>query len=144
MGFELLYWHWWLAGLVLMTLEAFLPGAVFLWMGISAFAVGLLAWIVPAMGWQVEAVLFGALSIISFFLYRKYKPAPVSDKPTLNRRGDSYIGRVFTLHEPIVNGVGKLHVDDSQWRIYGADAAAGSQVRVIAVDGTTLKVEQTH
>ncbi|TXH05558.1 MAG: NfeD family protein [Nevskiaceae bacterium] len=143
MAEQLLYWHWWVAGLGLLILEAFMPGAIFLWMGISAFAVGLLAWLMP-MDWQVQALLFGVLSIVSFFLYRRFKPAPVSDRPTLNRRGESYVGRVFTLHEPIVNGVGKLHVDDSQWRITGRDAPAGSQVRVVAIDGTTLQVEQTH
>lgn len=143
MADQLLYWHWWVAGLGLLILEAFMPGAIFLWMGISAFAVGLLAWLMP-MDWQVQALLFGVLSIVSFFLYRRFKPAPVSDRPTLNRRGESYVGRVFTLHEPIVNGVGKLHVDDSQWRITGRDAPAGSQVRVVAIDGTTLQVEQTH
>ena len=44
---------------------------------------------------------------------------------------------------PIVNGVGKLHVDDSQWRISGADVPAGTQVRVVAADGSTLRVERT-
>jgi inner membrane protein len=52
------------------------------------------------------------------------------------------VGRTFTLNEPMVNGVGKLRVDDSQWRIAGVDAPAGTQVRVVAVDGATLKVER--
>ncbi|MGH8455592.1 MAG: NfeD family protein [Stenotrophobium sp.] len=138
----IVFWHWWVAGLILLIMEAFMPGAVFLWMGISAFAVGLLTWIVPALGWQVEFVLFGVLSVASFFAYRKYKKVPVTDKPTLNRRGQSYVGRVFALSEAIVNGSGKVRVDDSQWRVVGADAPAGSRVRVTGADGTTLKVEQ--
>lgn len=139
----ILFWHWWLAGLVFFTLEAFMPGAIFLWMGVSAFVVGLLTWLLP-LNWQIEFVLFGALSIASFFLYRKYKPAPVSDKPTLNKRGQSYVGRVFTLDAPIVNGDGKLRVDDSQWRINGPDLPAGSQVKVVEADGVTLKVERAN
>jgi membrane protein implicated in regulation of membrane protease activity len=83
------------------------------------------------------------LSVASFFAWRRFRPAPAaSDQPALNRRGQSYVGRTFTLGSPIVNGVGKLHVDDSQWRISGADAEAGAQVKVVAVDGATLKVER--
>jgi membrane protein implicated in regulation of membrane protease activity len=141
---DIVYWHWWIAGLVLLTLEAFMPGAIFLRMGVSAFAVGALSWLVPSLGWQPEFVLFGVLSVVTFFLYRRYKKVPVSDKPTLNRRGHSYVGRVFTLGEAIVNGSGKLHVDDSQWRITGPDLPAGSRVRVVDADGTLLKVEQAH
>jgi membrane protein implicated in regulation of membrane protease activity len=141
---DIVFWHWWIAGLMLLTLEALIPGAIFLWMGVSAFVVGVLSWVVPSMGWQPEFVLFGVLSVVSFFIYRRYKTVPVSDKPTLNRRGQSYVGRVFTLSEAIVNGTGKLHVDDSQWRVTGPDLPAGSQVRVTGADGTILKVEQVH
>lgn len=137
------FWHWWVAGLLLLTLEVFVPGAIFLWMGIAAFVVGLLAWVLP-LGWQAEFVIFGVLSVVAFVAWRKYRPPPVSDQPTLNRRGQSFVGRGFTLAEPIVNGVGKLRVDDSQWRISGPDAPAGTQVRVVEIDGTTLKVELAH
>jgi membrane protein implicated in regulation of membrane protease activity len=144
MTFEgIVFWHWWLAGLALLSLEAFLPGAIFLWMGIAAFAVGLLSWVMP-LTWQIEFVLFGILSVASFFAWRRFRTVPVTDKPTLNRRGHSYVGRNFTLKEAIVNGIGTLHVDDSQWRISGPDMPAGSQVRVCEADGTTLKVERAH
>lgn len=143
MRFEaLLFWHWWVAALVLLSLEAFFPGAIFLWMGVSAAVVGALAWVLP-IGWQTQIVLFGALSIVSFFIYRRLRPAAAetSDEPTLNRRGHSYIGRRLTLSEPIVNGVGRIHVDDSQWRISGPDLPTGTSVRVASVDGATLLVE---
>jgi hypothetical protein len=144
MNFEhLLYWHWWVAGLLLLTLEAFVPGAIFLWIGISAFVVGALAWMIPDLGWKVEFVLFAALSIVSVFAWRKLRPQITSDQPALNRRGESYVGRQFTLEQPIVNGTGKLRVDDSQWRISGPDTPAGSRVRVTRAEGATLHIEPT-
>jgi membrane protein implicated in regulation of membrane protease activity len=140
---QILYWHWWVIGLGLLSLEMLLPTEfVLVWMGVSAIVTGLLAWLLP-LNWQIELVLFGVLSIVSYFGYRKLRPTIDSDKPTLNRRGHSYVGRTFTLRDPIVNGIGKVHVDDSQWRVSGADAPAGSRVRVTAADGITLKVEQT-
>lgn len=139
---NLLYWHWWVIGLALLSLEMLLPTEyVLVWMGFSAIVTGVLAWVLP-LNWQIELVLFGVLSIVSYFTYRRLRPTIESDKPTLNRRGHSYVGRVFTLTEPIINGIGKVHVDDSQWRVSGPDTPAGSRVRVIEADGTTLKVER--
>lgn len=140
---ELVFWHWFVLGVVLLIAEVLLPTGFFLiWIGAAALLVGGVAWAFPGIGWETQAVLFGVLSIASFFVWRRFSPGnPVSDQPTLNRRGHSYVGRTFTLGTPIVNGIGKLVVDDSQWRISGPDVAAGTQVRVIAVEGTTLKVE---
>jgi membrane protein implicated in regulation of membrane protease activity len=52
--------------------------------------------------------------------------------------GTQYVGRVFTLETPIANGVGKLTVTDTTWKIRGPDTAAGTYVRVTAVEGTSL------
>lgn len=141
---DVLYWHWWVLGLLLLVAEMLLPTGFFLiWIGAAAILVGAVSWLVPALSWEVEMVMFGVLSVASFFTWKRLRPVNLdSDQPTLNRRGHSYVGRTFTLTAPIVNGVGKLHVDDSQWRVSGADAEAGAQVRVVAVDGATLKVER--
>ena len=141
---DILYWHWWVLGLLLLVAEMLLPTGFFLiWIGAAAILVGAVAWLVPTLSWEVEMVMFGVLSVASFFVWKRMRPVNLpSDQPALNRRGHSYVGRTFTLSTPIVNGVGKLHVDDSQWRISGADAEAGTQVRVVAVDGATLKVER--
>lgn len=140
---ELVFWHWWVLGVALLVLEAFAPGAIFLWLGISAGVVGLLLLIVPVMGWEMQVLIFSVLSVVSVVTWKKLRPVPPeSDRPTLNRRGEGYIGRNFTLQEPIVNGVGKLRVDDTIWRVSsGTDSPAGRKVKVTGVDGTTLKVE---
>ena len=141
---DILFWHWFVLGLVLLIAEVLLPTGFFLiWVGAAALIVGALAWTVPALGWQLQLLLFGVMSVASFFVWRRFSPGnPASDQPALNRRGHSYVGRTFTLTVPIVNGFGTLHVDDSQWRISGADAGAGTQVKVVAVDGATLKIER--
>ena len=48
----------------------------------------------------------------------------------------------IALNEPIVNGRGKLRVDDTVWKVEGADCPAGVQVRVTGVDGVMLRVER--
>lgn len=138
------YWHWWVLGVVLLILEVFAPGAFMLWLGISAGVVGALVLIAPAMALKIQLLVFailGVASIVAWRLYVKRNPPPPTDEPTLNRRGTQYIGRVFTLDDAIVNGVGKLIIDDTTWKVAGPDLAPGARVRVVRVDNTVLMVE---
>jgi membrane protein implicated in regulation of membrane protease activity len=140
---EIVFWHWLIIAVALITLEMLVPGAFFLWMGISAAIVGAILFLAPSLSLIMQVVIFAVLSVISLVMYKQYqKRNPVViDEPVLNRRGEQYIGRVFTLDAPIVNGIGKVNIDDSTWKIGGKDTAAGTRVRVTAVDGTILMVE---
>lgn len=137
------YWHWFLLAVALIILEVFAPGVIFLWMGIAAGIVGIIAWLVPNMAWEWQFIAFAILSVLSVAVGRSYLTRnPIqTDQPKLNRRGEQYVDRVFTLEEPIVNGIGKIKVDDSTWKIEGEDCPAGMKVRVVGVDGVVLKIE---
>ena len=139
----LVYWHWWLLGILFLILEIFAPGVFFMWMGLAAGIVGLVAWLLPDIGWQWQVLAFALLSVITVVLGRKWfeRHPIVSEQPKLNRRGEQYVGRTFTLQEPIINGQGKIVVDDSTWKIRGPDCAVGDNVRVTDVDGVVLIVE---
>jgi membrane protein implicated in regulation of membrane protease activity len=142
-GYRPDFWHWWILALGLIILETVLPGTFFLWMGISALLLGVIVWLAPAIGWEGQLVLFALLSLVSIVGWRMWqrRHPEESDHPTLNRRAEQYIGRVFTLETPIENGFGKVRVGDSLWRAQGRDMAAGQQVRVTSVDGVVLVVE---
>ena len=137
-------WHWGIIAAVLIILEMFAPGAFLVWLGIAAAVNSILLVFFPDMSWQMQFVIFAIVSVASIFGFRYWrdKNPDTTDQPSLNRRGDQYVGRTFTLAEPIVNGQGKLHVDDSSWKIEGSDCDAGIQVRVTGVDGVVLMVEQ--
>ena len=139
---HIVFWHWWVMGFGLLIAEVLLPGTFCLWLGLSAFVTGLVAWLVPGMHWQTEVVIFAVLSFVAVALWFRFKPvARASDDSGLNQRGRGYVGQVYTLVEPIHNGFGKARVEDTVWRVAGADRAAGLKVRVVAVDGATLRVE---
>ena len=144
MSLHPLFWHWWLIGLALMIVEAFLPGAFFLWMGISALVVGTVLWAAPGIGIVSQVALFAVVAIGSVLGWRRLRPQKNSQVAAsgLNERSSLYTGRSFTLESPIVNGIGQVRVDDGQWRVAGPDLPAGSCVRVIAVEGATLRVEK--
>lgn len=139
----LMPWHWWLAGVLLLIMEVFAPGVFFMWLGIAAGLVGLMSWVIPGISWELQVLAFSILSVVTVMLGRKWLDLrPIqTDRPTLNRRGEQYIGRTLTLPEPIINGQGHAKVDDSIWKVRGPDCPVGSRVRVNAVDGSVLLVE---
>lgn len=135
------FWHWLVLGVALATIEVFAPGASFLWLGISAGIVGALLWLIPGMSWEVQVLIFAILSVASVVIARRYLTShPLeTDLPNLNQRGHQYVGRTFTLEEPVINGQGKIQVDDSTWKITCEDCAAGTQVVIDGVDGVVLR-----
>ena len=140
---QLQAWHWALAGIVFLILEILAPGVFFMWMGIAAGIVAAVVWLVPELGWQGQVLLFAGFSVVSVVAGRKWlnRHPLESEEPTLNRRGEQYIGRSFNLDEPIVNNVGKIRVDDTTWKISGPDCPAGNRVTVTGVDGVVLLVK---
>ena len=135
---------WGALALVLFAAEALAPGAFMLWIGIGAAAVFVLVAVfadIPLL-WQVVA--FVLLSVVSIQCYRQWgrKRARETDAPLLNRRAEQLVGRVVALDQPIVAGIGRAKVDDAFWVVAGPDLPAGTPVRVVAVDGMTLKVQQ--
>ena len=142
-GYQPDFWHWWILALGLIMLETVLPGTFFLWMGIAALILGVVAWVLPGVGWELQLILFAALSLLSIVGWRFWQSRnpSQSDHPALNRRGEQYIGQVFTLTTAIENGFGKVRVGDSPWRVRGPEAEAGRKVRVTSVDGVILVVD---
>lgn len=136
-------WNWLILGAVFLALELAAPGAFMLWLGLAALAVGLISFAVE-WSWQAQLVTFAVLSLALIPVWRRFAPnvEQPSESPLLNRRAESYIGRTFTLENPIVDGVGRVHIDDTIWRVTGPDSSAGSQVRIMRVEGPNLFVER--
>ena len=136
-------WNWLILGAVFLALELVAPGAFMLWIGLAALAVGLISFAIE-WSWQAQLVTFAVLSLALIPVWRHFAPTveQPSESPLLNRRAESYIGRTFTLENPIVDGVGRVHIDDTIWRVTGPDSPAGSQVRIMRVEGPNLFVER--
>lgn len=134
-------WNWLIVGLVLMGLELIAPGVFLLWLGLAAFVVGLLSFVID-WTWQTQIIVFAVLSIAAVPLWRAVarRNAAVTDNPHLNRRSDALVGRVFTLDKPIVDGAGTVRIDDTVWRVSGPDAPAGSRVQIMKSEGASLVV----
>ena len=143
---HIVFWHWWILAGLLLIIELTAPAFFFLWLGIAAAAVGLILLVFPSIPIETQLVLFGIASIVAILAWRKYRESrPLkTDQPNLNRRGQQYVGRVFSLTEPITNGVGKVTVDDSTWKVKGPDLPVGTHIKVTGVDGVVFRVESAE
>jgi membrane protein implicated in regulation of membrane protease activity len=136
------WWHWWIAAAALAAFETFLPGAIAIWFAAAALVVGGLQLLVP-MPWQLQLVLFGVLGLVAIFSWRRLRPQDYSTAlpQRLNQRAAQYVGQEFHLLEAIDGGSGKIRIADSVWLVHGADAPAGTRVRVTGVEGSALRIE---
>ncbi|PZO03319.1 MAG: hypothetical protein DCF30_03025 [Hyphomicrobiales bacterium] len=137
-------WSWVILGLVLIGGEGLAPGVFLIWLGLAALLTGAIVGIAD-IGWQAAALVFAGFSLVTVFagrlLTRRRGEEP--DAATgLNDRGRQLIGKVFRLDATMTGGEGRVRVGDSSWRITGPELLAGSEVRVIRVEGATLVVEK--
>ena len=139
----LLFWHWWALAVGLLVLEALLPGAFFLWMAVAAGAVGVLLLMLPGLSWEIQLLVFSIASVIAVVGWlswiRKHPRKAVESG--LNQRGNQYIGQQFSLTEGVIQGRGKLQLDDTIWIIAGPDCPAGSRIKITAINGSQLLFE---
>lgn len=135
-------WNWFILAAVLFLIETLAPGAFMMWLGLSAILVGAVSIFVD-WPWQAQIIAFGVMSIACIPAWRRFarKVEAPSLSPFLNRRTEGYVGRVFILDKPIIDGVGTIRIDDTVWRVSGPDCPAGSRVKIAHADGVNLLVE---
>lgn len=135
-------WAWIVAGLVLLALELVVPGGFLLWMGISGIITGLVVLFQP-IGWPLQWLLFGVLSLVSIALWVRWTRSRPSatDRPYLNRRAEQFVGQEAVLEQPIQQGFGRVVLGDTVWRVSGPDLPAGQRVRIVGSVGAVLQVE---
>lgn len=138
-------WNWLVFGLVLLILEILAPGIFFIWFGLAALITGVLAFLLGSIadfGWQLQIVLFLVFAVVFALVGRRvFGSSGRQDEPLLNRRGDQLVGQRATLTEPIINGRGRIRINDTTWRIKGPDLPAGTEVHIVSFDPITLEME---
>ena len=135
---------WAAIALLLFAAEAMAPGAFMLWMGLAAAVVFVGVLLIPGIPVLAQVAAFIVLSFVSIQIYRRWfrKNEPQSDRPHLNQRANTLVGHVAKLDQAIVNGRGRVQIADAFWVVEGVDLPAGTPVRVVAVDGMILKVQE--
>ncbi len=139
------WWGWIVLGALLLGAELLLiPADFFLvFLGVSAMAVGGLAWLAVGLSPEIQWLLFAALSVVAFLLFRRRWAARAAH--SANPRVEGLVGEVGTAREPIAaGGTGRVELRGSPWSAQNVGDAieSGARVRVERVEGLTLCVRR--
>ncbi len=135
-------WFWWIIAAVLLIGEMIAPGFFLLWLAAAAALTALIDLAIN-FGWQGEIATFAALSLALVLLTWRIVSAqwhPKSDQPNLNKRVQGFVGQIHVLEKPIINGRGKLRIQDALWDVEGPDLPTGTRVTVTGANGMQLTV----
>ena len=137
-------WFWWIVAGVLLLLELMTPGVFAMWLALAAASVGITDYVID-LSWQLELLAFAGFALVYVYLARPWyskNNLQNSDQPNLNQRIYSLVGKSYVLHEPIIDGEGKLDIEGTRWDVLGPELAKGATVRVTAVEGMKLRVTE--
>lgn len=143
------WWHWIVAGLVLVMAELVVPAFVVFWFGLGAVIVGLLLWAMPSLSLATQMLIWSFASCTMVVLwFRLFKPhlhksrVGMSDDATLigevglmSRDVDQFQRGEVRFQKPMIG-------TDRWGCIADERIAAGERVRVVSVEGTLVKVKK--
>ena len=141
----IVFWYWLIIALILAIFEVLGMTGFFIGVAAAALLVGIGLCVFPGMPCQAQFMVFGALSVVFTGMFWKYfrRFNEKSDAPNLNNRAAQFIGKTLTATEAIVNGNGRIMVDDTFWTVRSDnDIAEGAVVEVTGIDGMTLLVSE--
>ena len=137
------WWIWTLFGLLLLLTELVTPGGFyFIFLGIGAVIVGVLAGFGAAGPLWVQFILLSVLSLVTLWLFRGKLLQLTEGAPEQNV--DSLIGETAVASDQIAaNGIGKAEMRGTAWNarnIGDKPLKRGERARVERVEGLTLFV----
>lgn len=140
------WWHWIVLGFVLVLAELALASFFIVWFGLGAIGVGLVLLLAAGTGLAAQVLIWALLSALLTGLWFKYlKPRTMS---AVGTSGGQLLGESGVLVAPVAaNGRGQVRFQKpvlgaDLWECYADQALnAGERVRVIAIEGSFVKVE---
>src|SRR5687768_13411579 len=143
---NLLWWHWMVLGIVLVLLELAVPAFFLVWFGVGALIVGLIVLVFPALSFASQIIVWSACSLAFIWLwFRVFKPNMHKTRAGMSRGAlVGEIGLVTRDIRPFEKGQIRFQkpiLGDDLWEALAeVEIRAGERVRVLDVEGNTLKV----
>jgi hypothetical protein len=146
MQFE--WWHWAVAGIVLILAELAVPAFVLVWFGLGALIVGLVV-ALAAIDLTAQLAVWLVVSVLLVVLWFKVF-RPESHRTRIGMSEPAMIGEIGLLARdvaPFEKGEVRFQkplLGTDTWPCIADEAIkAGERVRVVAVEGSLLKVGRT-
>lgn len=142
---DIQWWHWIVAGLLLIATELAVPAMVLVWFGLAAVVMGVLVALMPSLSLTTQILVWTVLSVALVVLWmRVFKPGVLK---TRAGTPDAMIGETGLL----VSDVAPFRHGEVRFQrpVMGSDVwdcvaddnlKAGSRVVVTAIEGSTVRV----
>ncbi len=145
---QLEWWHWAVTGIVLILAELAVPAFVLIWFGLGALLVAVLV-ALASIGVTAQLAAWLVISVLLVVLWFKVF-RPESHKTRVGMSEPAMIGEIGLLTQPVAPfGRGEVRfqkplLGTDVWPcIADEEIGAGTRVKVIAVEGSLLKVGRT-
>ena len=140
------WWHWIVLGLCLSIAELAVPAFFIIWFGIGAIGVGLLLLILPELSVATQLIVWAVVSSILVGIWFRYlRPRTMTAVGTSAANVTGEIG--ILVSDLCQNSRGQVRfqkpvLGSDLWECYAdANIKAGERVRIVAVEGSFIKVE---
>lgn len=134
----------WLAAAILLGIgELLIPGVFLIFLAVAAAITGAATLVLADLPVAAQLVSFAVWTGVTVAIGKRwYRDYPVaSSDPLLNDRASRLIGQTLVVSDAIIDGDGRVYVDDGTWPARGSDAPAGTRVRVVGTASSILLVE---
>ncbi|NMG44735.1 NfeD family protein [Aromatoleum toluvorans] len=140
------WWHWTVVGIALILAELALPSFFVIWFGVAGLAMALVLFIAPGLSLTAQLAAWTVLSLAMVALwFRVFKPG--FHKTRIGTADGEVIGEVGLLVgavAPFERGRVRFQrplLGAEEWVCLAeSPISAGERVRVVAVEGSFLKV----
>ena len=141
------WWHWIVLGLTLTMAEIAIPAFFVVWFGVAAAGVGLTLLLAPNLALSAQILLWAALSATLVGIWFRYlRPRTMTAVGTSKATAAGEVGILVADITPDSRGQVRFQkpiLGADAWECYAETAIkAGERVRIVAVEGSYVKVEQ--
>ncbi|MFC1748137.1 NfeD family protein [Pseudomonadota bacterium] len=137
------HWLWFALATILLIIEAMIGGFFMLAASVAALVVGALTGLYPYVGFEIQLLFFAVIAPVLMWVTHSYLKDRTSKNDKLKDivENQRYVGRKFSLVNPITDGNSSINIDGVVWHIQGGDTPAGCVVKIVKMDEGTLIVE---
>jgi membrane protein implicated in regulation of membrane protease activity len=147
---NIVYWHWIVFGLIVITLELFAPIFLMLWLGIAAIVVGIISLFLP-ISFSAELIFWAVLSALFLLSWHKFISPKMRDETLAGLSKEAITGQVgMVIFYNAEEARGRLKfsapvVGNDEWEfIYDGPLENGDKVKVMDFSGNSLIVKPTN
>lgn len=151
MALVILWWYWFIFGMLLILAELLIPSFTLFWFGLAGLCVAVLLIFLPDLAFSLQLLLWALASIVFTILWFKYFKPTMIDRTKAGVSKEAVTGEtgiVIKSPQDDIRGIVRFSIPllgSDEWEFICQDECnVGDRVEVIDVSGNTLVVAFKH